>query len=136
LDKTLILEIITVDKEIFNGEIISVTVPGTIGEFQVLYNHAPLVSTLEIGKIKIVEPQNKESIFAVSGGIIEVRENKVIILADAVEGQDEIDVSRAERAAEKAENTIESDIKINRGQEILALKRAKNRIKIAKATIK
>ena len=136
MDKTLILEIITVDKEIFSGEIISVTAPGTIGEFQVLYNHAPLVSTLEIGKIKIVEPPNKESIFAVSGGIIEVRENKVIILADAVEGQDEIDVSRAERAAEKAENSIESDIKVNREQEILALKRAKNRIKIAKAMIK
>jgi len=135
LDKTLNLDIITIDRVIFSGEVISVTAPGTLGEFQVLYNHAPLVSTLEIGRLKMVEPPDEETVFAISGGILEVRDNKIIVLSEAVEGQDEIDIMRAEKALKKAEGKIDSEIKVNREREILALKRAKNRLKIASKTI-
>ena len=106
MEKFLHLEIITTDRKIFSGDVISVTAPGTLGEFQVLYNHAPLVSTLDIGIIKIVSTTQNEEVFASSGGILEVRDNKIIILAEAIEKENEIDISRAERAFQNAKNII------------------------------
>jgi F-type H+-transporting ATPase subunit epsilon len=132
LDKLLYLEIITSDRKIFSGEVKSVTAPGTLGEFQVLYNHAPLVSTLEIGKIKINDVSGNEIIYASSGGILEVRDNKVILLADAIERMDEIDIPRAEKALSNAKEKFDSHIDIDRTEEILAMKRAQNRLKISK----
>jgi F-type H+-transporting ATPase subunit epsilon len=132
LEKFLHLEIITTDRKIFSGDVISVTAPGTLGEFQVLYNHAPLVSTLDIGRIKIVSTTQNEEVFASSGGILEVRDNKIIILAEAIEKENEIDISRAERAFQQAKNIISSKSTVNKDDENSALKRAKNRLKIAK----
>ena len=97
-----------------------------------LYNHAPLVSTLEIGKIKITDTQDNEIIYASSGGILEVRDNKVILLADAIERQDEIDIQRAEKALSNAKDKFDSKTDINRDEEVLAMKRAQNRLKISK----
>ena len=132
MEKFLHLEIITTDRKIFSGDVISVTAPGTLGEFQVLYNHAPLVSTLDIGRIKIVSTTQNEEVFASSGGILEVRDNKIIILAEAIEKENEIDISRAERAFQQAKNIISSKSTVNKNNENSALKRAKNRLKIAK----
>ncbi len=132
MEKFLHLEIITTDRKIFSGDVISVTAPGTLGEFQVLYNHAPLVSTLDIGRIKIVSTTQNEEVFASSGGILEVRDNKIIILAEAIEKENEIDISRAERAFQQAKNIISSKSTVNKDDENSALKRAKNRLKIAK----
>ena len=132
MEKFLHLEIITTDRKIFSGDVISVTAPGTLGEFQVLYNHAPLVSTLDIGRIKIVSTTQNEEVFASSGGILEVRDNKIIILAEAIEKENEIDISRAERAFQNAKNIIGLKSAVNKEDEISALKRAKNRLKIAK----
>jgi len=132
LDKLLYLEIITTDKKIFSGDVKSVTAPGTLGEFQVLYNHAPLVSTLEIGRIKINDAGGNVIIYASSGGIIEVRDNKVILLADAIEKHDEIDIPRAEKALSNAKEKFDSRLDINRDEENLAMKRAKNRLKISR----
>lgn len=78
------LEIITPDKKIFSGKVNAVQVPGTKGSFQVLEYHAPIISTLEQGRVKIVEG-SAESFFKISGGIIEVKDNIVIILAESVE---------------------------------------------------
>jgi len=75
----LILEIITPAKPFFKGAIKSVTVPGTSGSFQVLLNHAPLISTLDIGEIKVEFPDNSKKYFAVGGGTIEVENNNVLI---------------------------------------------------------
>lgn len=77
------LEIITPDKKVFSGEIDSVQVPGSKGSFAVLKYHAPIISTLERGKVKVVE-RGAESFFEVSGGTIEVKDNIVIILAESV----------------------------------------------------
>ncbi|HEY5536427.1 MAG TPA: ATP synthase F1 subunit epsilon [Ignavibacteria bacterium] len=132
MGKYLHLEIITTDRKIFNGDVISVTAPGTLGEFQVLYNHAPLVSTLDIGRIKIVGTSKNEEVYASSGGILEVRDNKIIILAEAIEKENEIDINRAEKALQKAKDIINTKSNINKFEETLALKRAKNRLKIAK----
>ncbi len=78
------LEIITPDRKVFSGRISSVQVPGSKGSFAVLEYHAPIISTLEKGRVKVVE-RGAELYFKISGGIIEVKDNNVIILAESVE---------------------------------------------------
>ncbi len=78
------IEIITPDKKIFEGDIKSVRVPGKKGSFQVLRTHAPIISTLENGKVIIVDQNNAEKIFEIQGGVIEVKANKIILLAHSV----------------------------------------------------
>ena len=78
------IEIITPDKKIFAGEIRSVRVPGKKGSFQVLKDHAPIVSTLENGSVRMVDLENNEIVYEISGGVIEVKTNKIILLADSV----------------------------------------------------
>ncbi|WP_297088822.1 ATP synthase F1 subunit epsilon [uncultured Draconibacterium sp.] len=78
------LEIITPDKKVFEGEVNSVQVPGSKGAFTILKNHAPIISTLEKGKITVKEKEGKEHQFNVSGGVIENLKNKIIILVESV----------------------------------------------------
>jgi F-type H+-transporting ATPase subunit epsilon len=78
------IEIITPDKKIFEGEIKSVRVPGKKGSFQVLKDHAPIISTLENGSVWIVDQENNEIKYEISGGVIEVKVNRIILLADSV----------------------------------------------------
>lgn len=77
------LEIITPDEKIFSGLISLVKVPGSKGSFAVLEYHAPIISTLSKGTIKVVE-RGAESFYKISGGVIEVKDNEVIILAESV----------------------------------------------------
>ncbi|MES2836535.1 MAG: ATP synthase F1 subunit epsilon [Bacteroidota bacterium] len=76
------LEIISPDKKIFSGEVTSVTLPGTDGSLGILANHAPIITTLQKGTIKIVEASNASQSFDVKGGVAEVQNNKIIVLAD------------------------------------------------------
>jgi F-type H+-transporting ATPase subunit epsilon len=78
------LEIITPEKKIYTGEIKLVQVPGSKGSFEVLKNHAPIISTLEKGAIKIIDLQDRVVFFDINGGVIEVNQNKIIILAETV----------------------------------------------------
>ena len=78
------IEIITPDKKVYEGEIKSVRVPGKKGSFQVLKDHAPIISTMEKGNVMMVEQDGSEKIFEISGGVIEVKANKIILLADSV----------------------------------------------------
>jgi len=78
------IEIITPDKKVFEGDIKSVRVPGKKGSFQVLNDHAPIISTLDKGFVIMVDIQGKEIIFEITGGVIEVKANKIILLADSV----------------------------------------------------
>ncbi len=75
------LEIITPDKKVFEGEVSSVMVPGTHGSFQMLENHAAIISTLTQGIVKIKTSKGEES-FAVKGGVVEMLDNKVVILVE------------------------------------------------------
>jgi F-type H+-transporting ATPase subunit epsilon len=77
------LEIITPDKKIFEGDVSVATFPGTQGSFQVLNNHAPLVSTLENGEIRLTSAAGSQT-FRVDGGVVEVLNNKIIVLAEAI----------------------------------------------------
>ena len=78
------IEIITPDKKVFEGDIKSVRVPGKKGSFQVLKDHAPIVSTLENGPVILVDQAGTESKFQINGGVIEVKGNKIILLAESV----------------------------------------------------
>jgi len=78
------VEIITPDHKVFEGDIKSIRVPGKKGSFQVLKDHAPIISTLENGPVIMVEMTGKETIYEISGGVIEVRMNKIILLAESV----------------------------------------------------
>jgi F-type H+-transporting ATPase subunit epsilon len=76
------LEIITPERKLYEGTIQSITVPGSKGPFMVLHNHAPLISTLDKGQIKIVTASNHDEIIDIEGGVIEVQRNNIIVLAD------------------------------------------------------
>jgi F-type H+-transporting ATPase subunit epsilon len=76
------LEILTPDKKVYEGEVTSVTVPGTMGSFEILNNHAPIISTLEDGKLTVRGA--KDDVFFIKGGVVEVNNNKVMVLAEGI----------------------------------------------------
>ena len=78
----MILEIITPEKEVFNGEISSVKLPGQTGEFEVLNNHASIISTLTSGDIRVITIEDETKKFTINGGVIEMKQNKIIVLAN------------------------------------------------------
>lgn len=77
------LEIITPDHKVFEGEVNSVSVPGKKGSFQMLNNHSAIISTLINGKVKI-KTANDQKVFDVKGGVVEMLNNKIVILAESV----------------------------------------------------
>jgi len=127
------LEIITPEKPIFKDQIEAVTIPGTLGSFQILKDHAPLISSFEVGVIK-VKKDSTETFYTTSGGTIEVNENKVLVLADSIEKISEIDQDRAEQARQRAEERLrkkhEADLDEARAR--AALNRALNRLSAVK----
>jgi len=78
----MLLEIITPESKLFEGEVTSVKFPGTDGEFGVLNNHAPIISTLTKGSIVVINNNNESKNFDINGGVIEMQNNKIIVLAD------------------------------------------------------
>ncbi|HEY4322495.1 MAG TPA: F0F1 ATP synthase subunit epsilon [Mucilaginibacter sp.] len=82
------LEILTPDKTVYEGEATSVTLPGTLGFFEILNHHAPIISTLEDGKVTVrngVGPTAKEDIYFIKGGVVEASHNKVVLLAEGIQ---------------------------------------------------
>lgn len=125
------LEIVTPSKSAFGGEIKSITVPGTKGRFQVLKNHAPIISTFDIGMIKVDLQDGKSNYYATAGGTIEVANNKILLLADSIELVSEIDEERALKAKQRAEQRLlEKKSEINLARAQAALARANNRIQV------
>jgi F-type H+-transporting ATPase subunit epsilon len=74
------LDIITPEKKIYSGKIKLVKLPGTKGSFEILKNHAPIISTLEKGRIKIIDMQNDIHFFDISDGVVEASANKIVVL--------------------------------------------------------
>lgn len=103
------LDITSQDRCVFSGDVDTVVVPGSVGEMGILPHHSPLLSTLKMGVIK-VRTKGEELIFTVAGGIVEVQPDSVIILADAAENVQEIDVARAETARKKAEEYLSKSV--------------------------
>ncbi|MCE7934696.1 MAG: F0F1 ATP synthase subunit epsilon [Chlorobi bacterium CHB2] len=105
-EKKFQVEIVTPRRTVFQGEATLIALPGVVGPFQVLIHHAPLLTALEVGNIRIVSPEGKEEHFATSGGFVEVRNNVVTVIAETVEPSAEIDIERARRARDRAEQRI------------------------------
>jgi F-type H+-transporting ATPase subunit epsilon len=130
--KLLDLEIITPAMKIYEGKVHSITIPGTVGSFQVLYNHAPILSTFEIGKIIIEDEKELKHEYATSGGTVEVLNNHILVLAEAIEAKEEIDADRAlesmKRAKERIAAAKEENVDLTRAE--VSLNRAINRLKI------
>ncbi|HKJ32014.1 MAG TPA: ATP synthase F1 subunit epsilon [Balneolales bacterium] len=123
-------QILTPDGPVFEGESVGVKLPGTEGSFEVLYNHANLMSYLDIGRAEVKKDSKTSEIYAISGGFVEMSNNNLILLAEAAESSAEIDVQRAETAKDRALRRMK-DEKMDHYRAELALKRAINRIKVA-----
>ena len=127
------LEIITPEKPIFRDQIEAVTIPGTLGSFQILKDHAPLISSFDTGVIK-VKKASVESFYTTSGGTVEVSRNSVLVLADSIEKISDIDIDRAEQAKKRAEERLQKkhEANIDEARAKAALNRALNRINAVK----
>ena len=101
------LEIVTPERLAYSDDVDSVVVPGSQGELGVLPHHAPLVSTLGLGELRIRKGSQEES-FAIVGGFLQVRPDKVVVMAETADMASEIDVERAEEARREAERALET----------------------------
>jgi F-type H+-transporting ATPase subunit epsilon len=109
--RTLLCEIVTPERIVYTNEVEMVIAPTLDGEIGILPLHAPLVTVLRAGELRVRYNDNKDvEWFAVSGGYLQVHEDKVIVLADAAEHASRVDVERARRAKELAEQRM-ADLK-------------------------
>lgn len=127
-------EIISQDSIVFQGEADIVMVPGVDGVMGILTNHAPILSVLGYGVVS-VRKGDREDLFTVSGGVVEVQPDQVTVLADAAENVEEIDFQRAQEAKNRAESLLETGVKddVDQYRSILAaLRRSQLRLYAAK----
>ncbi len=127
------IEIVTAEHVVYSEEgVDEVVAPGAEGEFAVLPQHAAFITTLGSGEVRIMKG-DKESQMAITGGFFEVRDDRIVVLADAAERVEEIDMERAEEARRKAEEAIHE--KTDVADLIVAeaaLRRANTRLKVAR----
>ncbi|CAM3459332.1 F0F1 ATP synthase subunit epsilon [Marinicrinis lubricantis] len=131
---TMVLEIVTPERKVYEKEVEMVLVKGVEGELGIFPNHVPLVTPLSIAPVR-AKVGGKEEVLAVGGGFMEVRKDKVVILAESAEFPNEIDVERANAAKVRAEQRLSlsskasDEVDFKRAE--LALKKALNRIDVA-----
>jgi F-type H+-transporting ATPase subunit epsilon len=101
------LEIVTAEKMIFSDDVSAVIAWGVEGQLGILPHHAPLMTMLQPGDL-MIRKDKEEEYLVISGGFLEVRPDKVIILADACERVDQIDIARAEEAKRRAQETMKA----------------------------
>ncbi len=125
------LDIVTAERVVFSEDVDVVIAPGVAGQLGILPHHAPLMTTLQPGELRI-KKGNEEIVMVVTGGFLEVRPDRVIILADAAERAEEIDVARAEAAKKRAEQRLAQKHApgIDEAQAEAALRRAIIRLRI------
>ncbi len=129
---TIQVEIVTPSRMLYSGEAEMITMPGVEGEMGVLGGHAPLLTTLNIGEIALHRADGETEYIAVSGGVVEVRPDKVVVLARSAERADEIDISRAEAAMERAEEALRARPDEERRPVEVAYRRSQLRLKVAR----
>jgi F-type H+-transporting ATPase subunit epsilon len=125
------VEIVTPVRKLISTEVDMVTLPGVDGQMGILRGHTPLLSTLDVGEI-VLHRGNEQEYIAVSGGVVEVRPDKVTILADSAERAGEIDEARARAARERAQTLLATNPPPQRRPELeMAVKRSSLRLKVA-----
>jgi F-type H+-transporting ATPase subunit epsilon len=129
---TFLLEIVTPERKVYAEESNMLIVKGVEGELGILPNHIPLVTPLKIAPITVKKQGAKDVLIAVNGGFMEVRKDKVVILAESAELPEQIDVDRAKAAKERAQKRLadakQANVDFTRAE--LALQRATNRIDV------
>ena len=129
---TMRLEIVTAERSVYSEDVNVLVAPGIDGELGILPRHAPLLTALMPGEIRVVK-DGEESYISVSGGFMEVLGNKVIILADTAEHAEEINIERAEDALRKTQERIaskSSDVDLERA--MISARRSQARLKVAR----
>jgi F-type H+-transporting ATPase subunit epsilon len=127
-------DIITQERTVYSEQVDYVSLPGTEGVMGILPNHAPLLTALAFGEVKI-RKDGDEEYFAIGGGFAEVQPDHVIILADSAEQADEIDFERAQKAREQAEQAMKEGVSedaANYAQIEAALRRAQIRLDVSR----
>ncbi len=131
-EQTIKLEIVTPERYVVQQEVKIVMAPGTLGEFGILPNHTPFLSSLEVGKVHFRDLQDKEHVVFISGGFSEALPDKVTILAETAEIREKIDYDRAKAAYQRAQERLSSsDDSIDKERARAAKERAEARIKLA-----
>jgi F-type H+-transporting ATPase subunit epsilon len=130
------VDIVTRDRRLLSDEVDMVILPGSAGQMGILHGHAPLLSTLDIGEI-ILHKGGETQYIAVGGGVVEVRPDKVTVLAEVAERADEIDEARAAAALERARQSLaENPPGEHRPIIEAALKRGELRLKLARRRVR
>ena len=130
----IMLDIVTVEKIVYSEEVNSIVAPGAEGELGILPSHAPLMTSLKAGELR-VNQGGEEISMAISGGFLEVRPDRVIVLADSAERDDEIDLARAEEAKKRAEERLSQVVsEVDRNRAESALLRSITRLKVGEKT--
>jgi len=126
-------ELVSPERIVYSDDGVEMVIaPGADGELGILPNHAPLLTALGIGELRIRKGEEEES-FAVGGGFLEVLANRVIVMADVAELAEEIDVARAEAARERAERRCrEAPEGLDMARCQAALRRSSVRLKVAR----
>ena len=126
------LDIVTAEKSIFSEDVDMVIAPGVYGQLGILPHHAPLMTMLEPGEL-VIKKGDDEIYLAVSGGFLEVRPDRVIVLADSAERAEEIDIARAEEARKRAQKRLEERYApgVDAARAEAALRRSLIRLRIA-----
>jgi F-type H+-transporting ATPase subunit epsilon len=125
------LEIVTAERMIYSDDVSAVIAWGVEGQLGILPHHAPLMTMLQPGDL-LIRKEKEEEYLAISGGFLEVRPDKVIILADACERVDEIDIARAEEAKRRAQETMKAaPLTADAAAAEAALRRSLARLKVA-----
>ena len=134
-DTLLKIEIVTPKQTAYKGNGQAITLPGTLGPFQVLVNHAPIISSLEIGAIKIIDEEGEDIYFATNGGFAEIKNNVVSIVVETAEPAAEIDIAKAQTTLAQAEERVAlTSDKLLKGEEKIIIAQAKNRIRVVEAS--
>lgn len=129
---TFTLELVTPEKILLSEQVSLVRAPGIEGSFGVMAHHAPLMTALKVGLIKVQYENGDEEYIATSGGFMEVNKEKTIILADTAERGADIDMARAESAVARAREHLASGGATDYAEASEALERAMNRLQVAK----
>ena len=124
------LDIVTAEGVVYSEEVDVVVAPGVEGQLGILPHHAPLMTMLQPGELR-VRKGGEEFSLAISGGFLEVRPDRVIVLADAAERSEEIDIARAEEAKRRAQEEISHRLpEVDAAQTEAALRRSLTRLKV------
>ena len=125
------LDIVTAERIVYSEEVDAIIAPGAEGQLGILPHHAPLMTILQPGEL-VVRKGSEENIMAISGGFLEVRPDRVIVLADSAERADEIDTERAEAARKRAEQRLaEKTPDLDAARVEASLRRAIARLSVA-----